>query len=336
MSEKMKAGDSISFFVLEKQIGSGGFGSVWMVKSTEDNEFYAMKLEPVDAKRKTLNFESKILKKYQSFDHFPKLIIDGTDKGYFYLVMELCGPNLSLVSAALPNSFFEYNYIFRIADETLTAIEQLHSRGYIHRDIKPQNFVVRLKGKTPICLIDYGISKLYCDPNTGKHLEARDHVNIAGSPMFASPNNHERIEQSRRDDLYSWIYTIAHISEAGLPWLQEDGIVEIGEKKKQNPISKIVSVLGPEFVEIAKHIESLKYEDTPNYKMMHSLLNERMRKVETSQKYEWLTIQPRRKEILKLKQKKKNPLGENNFDPSCFLIELTPYIDAYGSECLLI
>ena len=345
MSEKnqtvaMKPGDSVSFFQLKQEIGIGGFGSVWLVQSTEDNLFYAMKIEPIDSKKKTLNFEATMLKKLQPSEYFPKVVLDGVDNDHNFLVMELCGPNLSTVSSALPNAHFSHEYIYKMADDMLQCIEHLHAQGYIHRDIKPQNFVTKFKGKAAVCLLDYGISKMYCDPKTGQHLEARDHVSIAGSPMFASPNNHDRIEQSRRDDMYSWLYTVCSLCEVGLPWKQEDGIQEIGELKKKNPVSQLVEPLGEEMVEIAKHIEALKYDEAPNYTMIHTLLNKKHTSMNTEVPYQWMTLQPINPERFKKLESKKPEyttlFSGNNLDPTQFLMSLTKYDEVYHSSCLLI
>ena len=335
----MKPGDVISFFKLIHEIGIGGFGSVWMVQSTEDNEFYAMKIEPEEATKKSLQFESVLLKKLQNSDYFPKLVLDGQDNDFYFLVMELCGPNLSTVSSSLPGNHFQNNYIYKLADDMLHCIEEFHTKGYVHRDIKPQNFVTRFKGKTAICLIDYGISKLYVDPKTGQHFPARDHVNIAGSPVFSSPNNHDRIEQSRRDDLYAWLYSICSLSEVGLPWNQDNSIQEIGDLKKQHPISQLVAPLGDEIVQIAKHIESLQYEDTPNYSWIHSQLHNKINSNKTEFPYQWMSLEPIPQENPDPKKKPTHlPIfEETNLDPTHFLLSLTKYEDIpQKKNCLLI
>lgn len=327
----MKKGDSVSFYELISKIGAGGFGDVWMVKSSEDSQYYAMKIEPTETKRRQLEFESTILKKLQKSDRFPKYFLDGVENNFYFLVEELLGPNISTISDNMPNKFFSKEYLPRLADEMLSCIEQFHMRGYIHRDIKPQNFVVRLTGGgnvSPVCLLDYGISKLYVDKE-GKHLEARQHVPVSGSFLFASPNNHLKIELSRRDDLFSWLYSILAISEIGLPWSSNDNLETIGELKKNHPLSMIIAQLGDNFVEIAKHIESLGFTDAPNYKMMHELLRKQASGTEVP--FEWMTV--------KINDDKKKPDNEGKYpiDPTGFLVSLSPYLaEIKKDSCLLI
>ena len=320
----MNPGDAIGFFELITQIGEGGFGGVWMVKSTEDDKFYAMKTEPNSSKRQTLRFESGILKKLQSSDMFPKFVIDGTEKDNFYCVMELLGPNLSQIAANMPENHFSTLYVNAIARRLFSIIEQFHAKGYVHRDIKPQNFVVRLEGKTPICLIDFGISKIYVD-SSGNHIDARDHANAMGSSLYSSPNVHDHMDLSRRDDLYSIIYTILDIFGLEIPW-RGANTADVGTLKKNNPISKLVEPLGENFVNIAKHIESLGFSDAPNYKMIQENLAGAQ---ETPVEFEWMEAKPRQ-------QIKHNP--NYNWDPTGFLQSLAPHL-LYNEQkggCLLV
>jgi casein kinase 1 len=325
----MKEGDSVSFYQLVSKIGAGGFGDVWMVKSSEDSKYYAMKMEPVDSKRRQLQFESSILKKLQNSDRFPKYLLDGVEDKHYFLVEELLGPNISTIADNMPRMFFAKEYLFKLADELLSCIEQFHLRGYLHRDIKPQNFVVRFNADdkiSPICLIDYGLSRLYID-NDGNHLEARQHVAVAGSPLFASPNNHLKIELSRRDDLYSWLYSVLAVSEVGLPWSTKDSIETIGELKKSNPISMMIAQLGGDFVDIAKHVEGLGFADTPNYRMMHETLRKNASLTELP--FEWMTVEV---------QKRHQDVQKFSNDPTGFLISLSPYMDMIEKDgsCFLI
>ena len=320
----MKAGDSIGFFELVKQIGEGGFGGVWMVKSTEDDKFYAMKTEPNSSKRQTLRFESSIIKKLQSSEMFPRFVIDGTDKDNFYCVMELLGPNLSQISENLPDGHFSINYANNIAKRLFSILEQFHAKGYVHRDIKPQNFVIRLQGKTPICLIDFGISKVYLDAN-GNHMDARDHANAMGSTLYSSPNMHNHMDLSRRDDLYSLLYSLLDIFGIPIPWRGAPAS-DVGNLKKNNPISTLVAPLGENFVRIAKHVEGLGYADAPDYKFIQENLTGGE---QTPVEFEWMDKQP-------ITHTKPNPAF--NWDPTGFLLSLSPHLVQAEKEggCLLI
>ena len=317
---------SISYFQILSTIGEGGFGSVYLVRSTENQKIYALKTEPLNSKRKTLEFEITILKQLQNCKHFPKYLIDGQEDDHRFLVMELCGPNLTSISQFMPHKYFQLEYLPKLCDEMLSCIEEFHSKGFVHRDIKPQNFVVRLNGNPVICLIDYGISKRYIDKATGKHLNARDHVQIMGTPLFASPYTHDRMDLSRRDDLYSLLYSMCYISETGLPWGGQDTIEQMGEMKHKYPLDILLIPLGEAFVEIGKHVESLQYSDTPNYALMHQILR---KSITTEKPFQWMALNP----TLSPKKSKEIPL-EN--DPTGFLVENCPFLQISKENCLLI
>ncbi|KAH0795567.1 CK1 family protein kinase [Histomonas meleagridis] len=308
---ELKKGQTVGFFSLREEIGNGGFGSIWKVKSTEDDKYYAMKIEPLQAKRATLAFEIGVLKRLANSERFPKYVFDGSDETKRFLVEELLGPNLFKITEHLPGQYFEDCYIAKLADEMLYCIEAVHKHGYVHRDIKPQNFVVRLNGNVAICLLDFGISKLYLNQN-GQHIEARGHPSGGGSPVYASVNSHNQVDLSRRDDLISLIYSILSISKYRLPWMSTQGIQEIGNIKKQHKLSVLCKPLGPGFVEFANHVESLGFADEPNYQLLHRALAKNI--VKNQYLYQWQGI----------KVQNAQPGGNN--DPTGFLLSLMPYM----------
>lgn len=312
----MKPGKEVSYFVLSTKIGGGGFGEIWKVQNTEDDEYYAMKIESKNAQRKTLNFETSIVKKLKFSDKFPKYIMDGQEDDFYFLVMELCGPNLYTIADNLPEKKFNQNQMPILFSELLTIIEQFHSIGYIHRDIKPHNLCARFHGDSPIMLIDFGISKLYLDANR-QHIEARDHANAIGSPLYSSPNAVEHIELSRRDDLFSLVYSILDICGAQLPWKGQD-FQTAGQIKKQTPLAKLLEPYGENFVEIGRHIDSLQYKDAPDYKMLRELA---MRNATPGVDFQWKDAKPHNPNYIKAAQR-----AGFNLDRNGFLLELCPFM----------
>ena len=227
-----------------------------------------------------------------------------------------------MITKNLPGEFYDSKYLAKLTDEMLYCIEALHKHGYVHRDIKPQNFVVRLDGKVGICLVDFGISKLYKGQN-GKHIDPKQHSNGIGSPIYASVNSHNQMDLSRRDDLISLLYSILSISRYRLPWQYIQGIDEIGKLKNQNKLSDLCKPLGSGFVEFAKHIESLGYTDNPDYSLLHKELAKHFNN--DLPPYQWMTI-----DINGTKN------GGSN-DPTGFLLNLAPYIksEQNKSHCFI-
>lgn len=308
----MERGTEIAYFKLIQPIGAGGFGSIWKVQSTEDDQFYAMKLEPITSKRKSLQFEASIMKKLNT-DCFPRYITEGTDKDHNFLTMELLGPNLGRIAQELPEQHFGTEFIPRMFCEMLKILEHFHSAGYVHRDIKPENFVVRFDGKKPICLIDYGVSRLYRNPD-GTHLEPRQRAATPGSQLYASINCHSMTELSRRDDLISLLYTIMVLAGIHLPWSgQNCAKTEVAELKRTHTATSLIAPLGEPFVGIARHIEGLEYVDTPNYKGMIQTIESSYPK--TTVPFQWMNM---------ASSFAPSP-AFGAFDPTGFLHQLAPY-----------
>ena len=84
----------------------------------------------------------------------------------------------------------------------MLRIETIHNRGFIHRDIKTDNFLIgQGSNMNKLYSIDFGLSKRYIHPNSGVHIPMKKHKGLIGTARFASINSHLGIEQSRRDDL---------------------------------------------------------------------------------------------------------------------------------------
>mmetsp|Transcript_14028 Transcript_14028/g.28065 ORF Transcript_14028/g.28065 Transcript_14028/m.28065 type:complete len:509 (-) Transcript_14028:673-2199(-) len=147
-------------WVLEKKLGSGSFGEIFRARDHQTDEVVAVKLEPMNTKYPQLIYESKVLRYLHSSTpppdgiarvHFCGTLSDPRDsKGsqYVAMAMDLLGPSLEDVFT-LCNRRFSLKTILMIADQMLLRVEFLHSRNFIHRDIKPDNFLVSPDAPNP-------------------------------------------------------------------------------------------------------------------------------------------------------------------------------------------
>lgn len=284
-------GTTISEYVIQGKIGQGGFGSVFLVKKKDTDQKYAMKFEYTNSPHQTLFNEIRVLYALRDSKYFPKMIDDGVYGDYYYCVMDLRGPSLSKVRKEIDGKKMSYETVLAVALEMLNAIEELHSKGYVHCDIKPSNFLLNLNSDTLVSLVDFGLSEYYLNPRTKKIRKYEKHSHFTGTYLYSSVNIHKRKTYAPRDDLISWFYSVVELLKGELPWSNVIDKSMIQKKKEKTSIFKLCSDLPTNFYKIWFYINSLKYSKTPNYNIIRKLLNEMIEKsLIADVQYDWEKI----------------------------------------------
>lgn len=115
-------------------------------------------------------------------------------------------------------------------------MESVHEKLYIHRDIKPVNFLAGRKAEVGrLYLIDFGVAKQFRNPETKEHIAYKEGKKLLGTADYCSLNTHRGIEQSRRDDLEALCYSLIQLLRGSLPWHKLSG------KTKEEKFEKIMS-----------------------------------------------------------------------------------------------
>lgn len=102
------------------------------------------------------------------------------------IVMELLGPSLDDLHKQRGRRFSELT-VAKIALQMIRRVETMHSMKLIHRDIKPDNFLVGLQGKEDVIhLVDFGLSRSYIDRSTGRHVAYKRNRGLIGTLRYIS------------------------------------------------------------------------------------------------------------------------------------------------------
>ncbi|KDP26510.1 hypothetical protein JCGZ_17668 [Jatropha curcas] len=267
-------------FKLGRKIGSGSFGELYLGVNVQTGEEVAVKLEPVKTKHPQLHYESKLYMLLQGGTGIPHLKWFGVEADYNVMVIDLLGPSLEDLFNYC-NRKFTLKTVLMLADQLINRIEYMHSRGFLHRDIKPDNFLMGLGRKAnQVYVIDFGLAKKYRDLQTHKHIPYRENKNLTGTARYASVNTHLGVEQSRRDDLESLGYVLMYFLRGSLPWqglkagTKKQKYDKISEKKVSTPIEVLCKSYPSEFVSYFHYCRSLRFEDKPDYSYLKRLFRD--------------------------------------------------------------
>ncbi|XP_076932021.1 casein kinase 1-like protein 1 isoform X1 [Bidens hawaiensis] len=258
-------------FRLGRKIGSGSFGEIYLGTNVQTNEEVAIKLENVKTKHPQLLYESKLYRILQGGTGIPNVRWFGVEGDYNVLVMDLLGPSLEDLFNFCSRKL-SLKTVLMLADQMINRIEFVHSKSFLHRDIKPDNFLMGLgRRANQVYIIDFGLVKKYRDATTHQHIPYRENKNLTGTARYASMNTHLGIEQSRRDDLESLGYVLMYFLRGSLPWQglkagnKKQKYEKISQKKVSTSIEALCRGYPTEFASYFHYCRSLRFEDKPDY-----------------------------------------------------------------------
>ncbi|KRZ04635.1 Protein argonaute-2 [Trichinella zimbabwensis] len=272
-------------YKVKKLLGKGGFGAVYQVLDQNTNKMGAMKIEMSSQDFKSLKMEVLVLKELVANEsrNCCDLFSVGNKPNYSYIVMTLVGPSLHSLAQSIGSKRLSLRSSIHLGIRCLRALEDLHFCGYVHRDVKPMNYAI---GREPeyrrVFILDFGMCRKYVRDD-GAHKRPRSECGFRGTLWYASPMSLSGQEQSRRDDLWSWYFTILELLTGTVPWqnVQIKRGASFAEKKQVFMEKKMEFIKNPadglrglprEFVAIMEYLATLQYFDCPNYGYIYQLI----------------------------------------------------------------
>ena len=265
-----------------KKLGSGSFGDIYLGISLLNNSYVAIKTETKKIPNQHLETEAYFLYLLKSVG-IPEILSFGKTKDYNILIEPFLGKSLYQLYEE-NNRYFRTKDICLMGIQILDRLEWIHSKNIIHRDIKPDNFLIGNKDPNTIYLIDFGLSSKYRSSKTGKHKKFGFTGKLTGTTKYSSANTIRGVEQSRKDDLISVAYMIIFFMKGNLPWQDIDSEDEVNKftkiylMKKNIKESELCAGLPVEIYKFLKYVQNLDFEEKPNYDYLRSLFIDLLKK----------------------------------------------------------
>jgi serine/threonine protein kinase len=234
-------------------LNAGTYGKVFVGESIATKTKVAIKME--EKELKLLKREAQIYQCLNGHSGIAKLKFYGSTDRNNFLILPLFGKSIATHKFSLSSAF-------QIGKTMIDIVRYIHSKGFLHRDLKPDNFLFEDDYRTSIKLIDFGLAKKYIDKNN-THIPFKTGKSLIGSINYSSLGVQKGFESSRRDDLESIMYVILFLMRGKIQW--DNLIVEDVEKMKMQyadePLAKMIS-----------YCRTLKFEEEPDYNgLMHFL-----------------------------------------------------------------
>ncbi|CAD8208721.1 unnamed protein product [Paramecium octaurelia] len=268
-----------SNYKILSNIGSGSGHQVFRVQNNQTSRILALKIEKIPNLGQ-LEGEIQKLQELEGVKGIPQLIDFGKTKdSKSYIITPLLKRNLSEIAK---ESVPSLQSTLAIGLSVIEILEQVHKKGILHLDIKPENIMIsqpqinapvdQILRPGFIQLIDFGLSQKF------GHKTFLNKVFI-GSLRYASRQAHRGSQLGFKDDLESLLYVLVYLRNQKLPWQslkqlqsQQLEIKKIGEMKEAVFNTAVLSQkFPPEFSQFKSYIETLTQQTMPDYDFIKNL-----------------------------------------------------------------
>ncbi len=216
--------ERIGPYHLERLLGTGGMGSVYLGRHSEAGYLAAVKVLPAVMAREegfVVRFQREIeaLRQLKS-PHIVQLYDDGADDGTYYYAMEYVDGE-TLTELLKQERRLPWREVVAMSLQMCAALKAAHDAGIIHRDLKPSNLLI--SADRTVKLSDFGVAQVFAASRltvTG---------GIIGTAEYMSPEQAQGKRASRRSDLYS-LGAVMYVMLTGRPPFSGETAIEVLKK----------------------------------------------------------------------------------------------------------
>ena len=204
-------------YVIERRIGRGAMGAVYLAKDPRINRAIALKAISIEKEFEDEELKEARLRFYREAESAGRLthpniitVFDaGEDKGLAYIAMEYV-PGIPLRSFTDPKRLLAPKRALELAAATAEGLDYAHNQGVIHRDIKPANLLYNPKDSS-IKISDFGVARMTDNNKTKTGI-------VLGTPMYMSPEQLGAEDLTGLSDLFSLGVTLYELLAGEVPF----------------------------------------------------------------------------------------------------------------------
>ncbi len=211
------APERLGRYVIERRIGRGAMGAVYLAKDPRINRAVAVKAIPIEKEFEDEELKEARLRFYREAESAGRLthpniitVFDaGEDKGLAYIAMEYV-PGIPLRNFTDPRKLLAPKRALELAAACAEGLDYAHNQGVIHRDIKPANLLYNPKDGS-MKISDFGVARMTDNNKTKTGI-------VLGTPMYMSPEQLGAEDLTGLSDLFSLGVTLYELLVGEVPF----------------------------------------------------------------------------------------------------------------------